>query len=280
VDIIARRTGLVCHGVIPWFEDARALPAEDAVALDRRPTAKEGAIHIAVPRLSRIANFDDLDPLAAEPDVAIDIVEPGRPLPAEADLILLPGSKSTIADLAVLRGEGWDIDLKAHLRRGRPIIGLCAGYQMLGARLEDPNGAEGPAGAVDGLGLLEVETVLTGDKRLVEAAGRERATGQPVRGYEMHIGKTTGPALARPMMEIGGHPDGAVSPDGLVAGCYLHGLFASDEFRRAFLARLRDGRPQAEAYEAKVETTLDALAEHLEANCDLDALLAIAERGV
>jgi adenosylcobyric acid synthase len=279
VDIVAKRTGLICHGVIPWFAGAAALPAEDAVALDKRPGRSDGAICIAVPRLSRIANFDDLDPLAAEPDVAIDIVEPGRPIPAEADLVLLPGSKSTIPDLAMLHEQGWDIDIKAHLRRGKPVIGLCAGYQMLGARLDDPDGTEGPAGAVDGLGLLDIETVLTGDKRLVEAEGREFSTGQPVRGYEMHIGKTTGPGLARPMLEIAGHPDGAVSPNGLVMGCYLHGLFADDDYRRAFLSRLREGRPQAEAYEAKVEATLDALATHLEANCDLDAMLAIAERG-
>ena len=280
VDIVARRTGMICHGVIPWFAGAAALPAEDAVALDKRPGRDDGAMCIAVPRLSRIANFDDLDPLAAEPDVAIDIVEPGRPIPAEADLILLPGSKSTIPDLAMLREEGWDIDIKAHLRQGKPVMGLCAGYQMLGARLDDPEGTEGPPGAVDGLGLLEIETVLTGDKRLVEAEGRELSTGQSVRGYEMHIGKTDGAGLARPMLEIAGHADGAVSPDGLVMGCYLHGLFAADDFRRAFLSRLREGRPQAEAYEARVEATLDALATHLEANCDLDALLAIAERGV
>jgi adenosylcobyric acid synthase len=280
VDIVARRTGMICHGVIPWFEGAAALPAEDAVALDRRPGRADGAMCIAVPRLSRIANFDDLDPLAAEADVAIDIVEPGRPIPAEADLILLPGSKSTIPDLAVLREQGWDIDIKAHLRHGKPVIGLCAGYQMLGSRLDDPDGTEGPPGAVDGLGLLEIETVLTGDKRLVEATGRELSTGQPIQGYEMHIGKTSGAGLTRPMVEIDGRPDGAVSPDGLVMGCYLHGIFASDEFRRAFLSRLREGRPRTEAYEAKVESTLDDLATHLEAHCDLDALLAIAEGGV
>jgi len=280
VDIVAKRTGMICHGVIPWFAGAAALPAEDAVALDQRRARVDGAILIAVPRLSRIANFDDLDPLAAEPDIDIDIVEPGRPIPAEADLILLPGSKSTIPDLAVLREAGWDIDIKAHLRHGKPVIGLCAGYQMLGARLDDPEGTEGPPGAVEGLGLLTIDTVLTGDKRLVEATGRELTTNQPVRGYEMHIGKTSGAGLARPMVEIDGRPDGAVSSDGLVMGCYLHGLFASDDFRRAFLARLREGRPQAQAYEAKIESTLDDLAAHLEAHCDLDALLAIAERGV
>ncbi len=279
VDIVARRTGMICHGVIPWFAGAAALPAEDAVALDKRPGRADGAMCVAVPRLSRIANFDDLDPLAAEADVAIDIVEPGRPIPAEADLVLLPGSKSTIPDLAMLREQGWDIDIKAHLRRGKPVMGLCAGYQMLGTRLNDPDGTEGPPGAVDGLGLLQIETVLTGDKRLVEAEGREISTGEPVRGYEMHIGKTSGPGLDRPMLELAGHPDGAVSPNGLVMGCYLHGLFAADDFRTAFLSRLREGRPRAEAYEARVETTLDALAAHLEDHCDLDALLAIAERG-
>jgi len=279
VDIVARRTGLVCHGVIPWFPGAAMLPSEDAVALEARRRHKDASIRIAVPRLPRIANFDDLDPLAAEPDVAVDIVEPGRPLPAVADVILLPGSKSTIADLAALRAEGWDIDIRAHLRCGRPVIGLCAGYQMLGRQLADPDGVEGPVGAVEGLGLLDIETVLGGDKRLVEATGKELSTGAEVRGYEMHIGKTTGPGLARPMVEIGGQPDGAVSFDGLVMGCYLHGIFASDDFRRAFLSRLRARRPETEAYEAKVEATLDALADHLEANCDLDALLVIAERG-
>ena len=279
IDIVGRRTGLVCHGVIPWFAAAGALPAEDAAGLDRRTGRADGAIRIAVPRLARIANFDDLDPLAAEPDVVIDMVEPGRPIPAEADLILLPGSKSTIADLTGLRAQGWDVDIAAHLRRGRPVLGLCAGYQMLGRRLADPDGTEGPPGTVDGLGLLEVETVLAGAKQLVETAGTERSTGQAVRGYEMHIGKTTGPGLARPMLDLAGHADGAVSADGLVMGCYLHGIFAADAFRHAFLSRIRQGRPAAESYEARVESTLDALAAHLEASCDLDAMLAIAKAG-
>ncbi len=279
LDIVAARTGMICHGVIPWFAGAGALPAEDAVALDRRGPGPQGAIRIAVPRFSRIANFDDLDPLAAEPDVVIEFVEPGRPIPADSGLILLPGSKSTIADLGLLREAGWDIDIKAHVRQGKPVVGLCAGYQMLGRRLEDPEGSEGPPGAADGLGLLNIETVLTGGKRLAEAEGRELSTGESVRGYEMRIGKTTGPGLERPMLEVGGKPDGAVSRDGLVMGCYLHGIFSSDAFRHAFLARLREGRPAAQAWEAKVEATLDALADHRESHCDLDALLAIARQG-
>jgi adenosylcobyric acid synthase len=284
LDIIAERTGLACHGIVGYFDDARHLPAEDAVALDaepyRRSSAADGIIRIAVPRLARIANFDDLDPLAAEPEVAIELVPPGRPLPADADLVLLPGSKATLADLAFLRAQGWDIDLKAHVRRGGRVLGLCAGYQMLGRRVADPRGVEGPPGTADGLGLLDVETVLSADKTLRAATGRELATGETVDGYEMHMGLTEGPDRARPMLTIEGRHDGAATADGLVQGCYLHGLFAADGFRHAFLAALRPGRRRAVAYEARIEATLDALADHLEAHLDLDALLAIAqERG-
>jgi adenosylcobyric acid synthase len=231
-------------------------------------------LKIAVPVLPRIANFDDLDPLHAEPAVELVLVRPGTPLPREAALVILPGSKATLADLAFLRREGWDIDLLAHHRRGGHILGLCGGYQMLGRQIADPEGIEGPPGEAAGLGLLDIDTVLGGDKRLAEAKGDEIASGEPVRGYEMHLGITTGPGLARPMLNLDGRPDGAVSPDGLVAGCYLHGLFASDSFRHAFLARL-DAEGSAQ-YDATIEATLDALAEHLEQSLDLDALLAAA----
>jgi adenosylcobyric acid synthase len=145
---------------------------------------------------------------------------------------------------------------------------------MLGRHIADPDGAEGPPGEAAGLGLLDIDTVLGGDKRLAEASGTEIASGAPVRGYEMHLGVTTGPGLARPMLELNGRPDGAVSAEGRVAGCYLHGLFASDAFRYAFLARL--GVTGAVAYQAMIEQTLDALADHLEQSLDLDALLAAA----
>jgi adenosylcobyric acid synthase len=278
--VITARTGLVCHGVVRYFEAARRLPAEDAVALDNAPypapAEAPGPIRIAVPRLARIANFDDLDPLAAEPDVAIELVPPGRPLPADADLVLLPGSKATLADLGLVRAQGWDIDLMAHLRRGGRVLGLCAGYQMLGRRIADPKGVEGSPGAVDGLGLLDVETVLGPGKTLRAARGRELASGTAVHGYEMHMGVTEGPDRARPMLLIGDRPHGASTADGLVQGCYLHGLFAADGFRRAFLGMLGPTRRHGVAYAARIEATLDALADHLEADLDLDALLAIA----
>ncbi len=274
--IIQARTGMACFGVVPWFDDARRLPKEDALALDSAPptTAKTGIV-IAVPRLSRIANFDDLDPLAAEPDVDLRMIAPGDPIPGDADVVLLPGSKSTLADLAFLRRQGWDIDIAAHCRRGGVVIGLCGGYQMLGTRVGDPGGVEGPAGEALGLGLLDVETVLAADKTLLRVVGHEELSGAAVHGYEIHLGETGGPGRRRPWLRLeDGRPEGAVSADGRTMGCYVHGLFAADGFRHAFLARLRAGRFADTAYEAQVESTLDDLAVHLERHLDLDRLLA------
>jgi adenosylcobyric acid synthase len=275
--VIARETGLSCFGVVPYFTAARRLPAEDAIAVETyRGPDGDRAIGVAVPVFSRIANFDDLDPLIAEPDVAVDFVEAGRALPGDADLVILPGSKATIPDLAVLRDQGWDLDIAAHLRRGGWVLGLCGGYQMLGHKLRDPGGIEGAPGAAAGLGLLDIETDLNPDKTLTEVSGVEAASGEAVRGYEMHIGETRGPGLARPMLKLDGRGEGAVSADGRVLGCYLHGLFAADGFRHAFLSRIKDRATSGVAYETEVEQTLDALAAHLETHLDLDGLLAAA----
>ncbi|MDJ0611014.1 MAG: cobyric acid synthase [Kiloniellales bacterium] len=276
--IIGRETGLEAFGVVPYFAEARALPAEDALAVQNPEAPGAGAIRIAVPVLSRIANFDDLDPLMAEPEVAVDFVEPGRALPGDADLVILPGSKATLSDLAFLRKQAWDQDIAAHLRRGGWLLGLCGGYQMLGRRIADPDGIEGPPGEAEGLGLLETDTVLGGDKRLVESRGVELASGESVQGYEIHIGRTEGPGRARPLLRLAGQDEGAVSADGKVAGCYLHGLFTSDSFRRAFLARIKVRAHSGPAYDALVEGTLDRLADHLESHLDLDRLLDAAAR--
>ena len=277
------RTGLRCFGVVPYFPAAARLPAEDSLALSspapfRSLLEKKWGVErvrIAVPVLPRIANFDDFDPLRAEPGVELVMVAPGLPLPRDAALVILPGSKATIGDLEFLRREGWDIDLLAHRRQGGRILGLCGGYQMLGRTITDRFGSEGQKETVDGVGLLEVDTVLGGAKRLVQTSGLECSTGIPVSGYEMHIGDTTGPGLDRPMLRLSGGPDGCVSHDGRVAGCYLHGLFASDPFRSAFLEGLGAGSSEL-GYEQQVETTLDGLADHLEQNLDLAALLAAA----
>jgi adenosylcobyric acid synthase len=275
--IIAERTGLRSFGVVPWFAAARRLPAEDAVALVRSDEPeKGGGIRVAVLMFSRIANFDDLDPLIAEPDVEVMFLAPGEALPGDADLVVLPGSKATLGDLASLRAEGWDVDIAAHVRRGGTVLGLCGGYQMLGTKISDPQGIEGPPGEASGLGLLDVDTELTGDKTLTEAIGIAVGTGAPVHGYEMHVGRTSGPGNARPMIRLADGVDGAVSADGKVMGCYLHGLFASDLFRHAFLDRIRARPSSGVAYDAEVERVLDDLADHLETHLDVDGLLAAA----
>ena len=264
-------TGWPGLGVVPWFPEAWKLPAEDVMDLDRAmPSAAGGTVEIAVPLLPRISNFDDLDPLAAEPGVTLTLVRPGSPLPASARLVLLPGSKSTMADLAFLRAEGWDIDLKAHVRRGGHVLGLCGGYQMLGTVLGDPLGLEGTPGEVPGLGLLDVATRMQVEKRLALSTGRHLASGATLSGYEIHLGETTGLDLSRAWLELDSRPEGAASADGRVKGCYLHGLFADDGFRAAYLAEL--GAASAPGYDAGVEATLDALAAHLETHLDLDRI--------
>ena len=276
--IIARATGWAPLGLVPHLPAAARLPAEDAQDLADATRAPQpgGALHIAVPRLPWIANFDDLDPLRAEPSVRLHLLPPGTPIPAPCDLVILPGSKATIADLAALRAEGWDIDLAAHRRRGGRVLGLCGGYQMLGTAIADPTGVEGPAGRVAGLGLLDVATVLTADKRLAPAAGRLAADGAAFAGYEMHMGRTDGPDTARPFLHLAdGRADGAWSADRLVAGTYVHGLFAAAPARAALL-RWLGGAGSETDYEAGVEAALDALAAHLQAHLDLNALLALA----
>ncbi|MBL8707911.1 MAG: cobyric acid synthase [Rhodospirillaceae bacterium] len=277
MQFIADRTGWAPLGLIPWFAGAHRLPPEDAVALDSFEQAAGRAIKIVVPQLPRISNFDDLDPLRAEPDVTLDLVRPGRALPGDADLVLLPGSKATIADLRALYAAGWDIDIRAHLRRGGKVLGLCGGYQMLGRRIEDPDGIEGPKGGIDGLGLLDVATILTGDKTLVEVTGEAPSFKATVQGYEMHVGRSEGPDTTRPLLSIAGRGDGAVSPDGAVMGCYLHGIFAADPFRHAFLNALKVRETSGIAYETGVEQALDDLAAHLERHADLNRILEIAE---
>jgi adenosylcobyric acid synthase len=274
--LIAEATGWEPLGLIPVFPEARHLPAEDALALSAARPAKEGAlIKIAVPVLPHIANFDDLDPLDAEPSVELVRVKPGAALPGDAALVILPGSKATIADLAAFRDAGFDIDLVAHLRRGGSVLGLCGGYQMLGRAINDADGIEGEARSAQGLGLLDVETTLSSEKRLERVEG-ETWDGAPFAGYEMHMGVTEGPDCSRAFAKLPGDvAEGAVSPDRRVMGTYIHGLFADDRQRSAWLKRLGGGET-AIAYDHLVDDTLDKLAAHLATHVDLDRLLALA----
>ncbi|CUH63736.1 Cobyric acid synthase [Thalassovita gelatinovora] len=271
--VITQRTGWPSLGVLPWFADAWRLPAEDVMDI---ASSKGDGFKIAVPRLGRIANFDDLDPLAAEPGVSVDIIEPGRALPGDADMVLIPGSKSTIADLADFRAQGWDIDLKAHIRRGGHVLGICGGYQMLGREISDPDGIEGGPETVPGLGLLDVVTVMTPQKRLALSRATYLPSGAPVEGYEIHLGETTGPDCARAWLDLSGRAEGASSRNGQVRGCYLHGLFGSDAFRAAYLSQL--GAQVQVAYSDELDAVLDRLAVHIETHFDLDLLLRLAQR--
>jgi adenosylcobyric acid synthase len=273
-DDIAHRTGWPSLGVIPWFEGAHRLPAEDVMDLPARANSGGKGMVIAVPRLPRISNFDDLDPLAAEPGVDLRMIMPGTPLPADADLVLMVGSKATISDLAAMRAEGWDIDLAAHIRRGGHVLGLCGGYQMLGKSIADPHGIEGPPCTVPGLGHLDVETVMAPIKHLSLKTGEHPQSGTTLTGYEIHIGETTGPDCARAWLRFDGNAEGAATPDARVQGCYMHGLFSSDAFRAAYLAPY--GVASTLDFEAGVDDTLDALAQHVEKYFDVDLMLSLA----
>ena len=272
---IVRRTGWPDCGMATWLAAARRLPAEDAVVLDQASVRQGRKVKIVAPLLSRIANFDDFDPLRAEPEVDFGFVPPGTALPGDADLVILPGTKATLSDLAFLRAQGWDIDIAAHVRRGGRVLGICGGFQMLGRTISDPDGVEGPPGRAQGLGLLDLDTVLTGDKVLRPASGR-LAAGGAFEGYEIHVGRTDGPALQRPLLiRDDGAGEGAISPDGRVSGAYVHGLFGLASARTAFLAELgaaSDGVDEA----TRVDAALDEIAERLEQQFNIPLLASIA----
>ncbi|MBX3568550.1 MAG: cobyric acid synthase [Rhizobiaceae bacterium] len=272
---IERFTQWRCFGVVPWLKAAALLPSEDSVVLERLTKGSGKALKVAVPMLARIANFDDLDPLKAEPQVEVVFVAPGDRLPHDAGLIVIPGSKSTIGDLIEFRRNGWDADLADHRRRGGHIVGICGGYQMLGRVVRDPHGIEGGVRETEGLGLLDVETVMEPEKTVRNTSARSVRFDLPLDGYEIHLGKTTGADRLRPVSVSNGAEDGATSADGKVFGTYLHGLFTADAFRGRFLESL-GVRGGGIDYRAEVERALDEIADHLERHLDCDAIFALA----
>jgi adenosylcobyric acid synthase len=272
---LTQSTKLPCLGVIPHFPAARNLPAEDAVALEDMFVTDSKGCKICVLKLPRIANFDDLDPLRLEPGVSVRFLDLGQPIPGDTNLVIIPGSKSTMADLAAVRASGWDIDLRAHVRRGGRVLGLCGGYQMLGHTIHDAEGLEGTAASMKGLGLLNIETMLMPEKTLTRITATHVASGQKIKGYEIHLGSSHGPDCVRPFARIGSADDGATSADGLVSGTYIHGCFASDGFRTAYLNALGVDSSDL-AFESLIEKTLDRLAAHLEQHLDLDRILELA----
>ena len=275
---IEARTGWPCRGVIPWVEAAQRLPREDTASLDgaTAPVAGERKrqLRIVAPALSRIANFDDVDPLQAEPHVDFAFIPPGLPIPRDADVVLLPGTKSTLTELAFLRAQGWDHDIIAHARTGGRVLGLCGGYQMLGRTVRDLAGSDGRSGEAAGLGLLDVETVMSAEKTVRPAFGTCTRGGTPITGYEIHMGTTTGPdADTRPFAHLANGPDGATDATGRIEGTYLHGLFGNDGFRSAWLERARTGTASPLAWDHAIESALDELADGIAAAVDVDALL-------
>jgi len=271
---IERRAGWDGLGVVPWLPAAARLPAEDAVVLDRARAAGEGPL-IAVPMLSRIANFDDFDALAHEPGVRLAMIPPGTPLPGDAALVIVPGTKATIADLAFFRAQGWDVDLAAHVRRGGRVLGICGGYQMLGRSIADPDGIEGPRETVEGLGFLPIATVLAPAKTVRPITGEHVEGGAPFSGYEIHCGVTRADPDASPLLRFAdGARDGVDA--GQIAGCYVHGLFDDPTSRGHWLARIgvaSDGTVRADV----IDAALDEIAETLEQVLDIDRLMAIAK---
>jgi adenosylcobyric acid synthase len=272
---ITQFTGWPSFGVVPWLKDAARLPAEDSVVLERLVKGEGRALKIAVPVLDRIANFDDLDPLMAEPQVDVVMVRSGERLPADAGLVIIPGSKSTIGDLLRFRENGWDKDLDLHRRRGGHIIGICGGFQMLGRTVRDPGGIEGSVTETAGLGHLDIDTVMEPEKTVRNVAAQSLQFDLPLEGYEIHLGRTTGPDCANPAVRINGVNDGAVSADGKVFGTYLHGLFGADRFRAALLGSMGIAA-EAFDYKAGVDAALDGIAAELETVLDINALFACA----
>ncbi|MDR1943481.1 MAG: hypothetical protein LBQ19_01530, partial [Synergistaceae bacterium] len=281
-EIIKERTGLACFGAVDWFEAASRLPAEDSLALEKNsvPGMFEGKkIKIYVLGLSRISNFDDFDPLASEEDVELAFIRPGAPVPGDGDLIIIPGTKSTIADLEFIRRQGWDIDIAAHIHRGGRVVGICGGYQILGREISDPSAVESPEpSTVEGLGLLDVVTVMSTEKTLRRFSAVTQ-DGHKISGYEIHMGMTSGPGTELPMLYLDGVPEGALRRDDLVAGCYIHGLFTNDEYRAKFLSIFRGGEGLGSAkldYEDMVDRTLDELADKMLDSLDIEALGRVA----
>jgi adenosylcobyric acid synthase len=271
--IIKKRTDWASLGVVPWFEKANILPAEDILDIS---SSEGGPITVVVPKLRRIANFDDLDPLKIEPSISLKIIERGTPLPQDAQLVLIPGSKSTISDLEDFRSQGWDIDLQAHVRRGGQVLGICGGYQMLGTMIHDPKGIEGPPKSISGLGLLDIETTMSEQKVLQEVTAITKKDKLMVNGYEIHIGKSVGRDLKNSWLQVNNQDVSAATKNGQIQGCYIHGIFSNDEFRASYIKKL-GAKFSNVNFEAKIDETLDLLSKHVEKYINLDELIKLSK---
>ncbi len=275
---IETRTTWPCFGVMSWTSSAAKLPAEDAVVLQKLRERRSGALRIVAPMLSRIANFDDADPLIHEPTVAFQWVPPGEPIPRDADVVILFGSKSTSSEISFVRAQGWDHDILAHARTGGRVLGLCGGYQMLGEYIHDPHGYDGVRGTVEGLGLLQVSTTMQERKTVKQVEVQCASSGLPLKGYEIHVGNTSGRDCDRPLTYAGDQKEGAKSANGRIEGSYIHGLFSNDDYRRDWLQRAGADAQNSVSYQGSVEAAIDEFADAMESDLNIDALLACATK--
>lgn len=278
--VMTARTSWRNIGILPFISEVKKLPAEDAVVLDQAQNTQQKNIIIAVPMLSRIANFDDFDPLIAEPDVELRFIPPGELLPTDIDLVVIPGTKATLADLAFFKEQGWDVDLASHVRRGGKIMGICGGYQMLGKTISDLDGVEGNATTADGLGYLSVDTIMMPQKIVCQTTAYSEQLECAATGYEIHMGETKGKDTSRPFLSIKDRALGAATADHSIIGVYLHGLFTDDNFRMKYLSQFRGGALNRTNYSQQVESALDKLASEMENYLDIDAVLKIAGESV
>ncbi|HLH75255.1 MAG TPA: cobyric acid synthase [Candidatus Binataceae bacterium] len=285
--MLQARTGVPLLGVIPYLR--LAIPQEDSAALSARPIRLQGAsLTAGVIHFPRISNYTDFAPLEEEPDVGLDYYSDPNSAPP-LDLLFLPGSKSTIADLDWLRAIGWESYLARHRARGGWIVGICGGYQMLGQRILDPDGVESVRTQAVGLGLLELETRFEPDKITRAVAGHDCAFNLPIGGYEIHAGRIAGPDLARPLFTLAplveqapATNEGAQSEDGRVIGTTMHGLFDRAQFRRAWLNQIRrakglspmEARPASDAHELRARA-YEELADALERSCEIERILKL-----
>lgn len=275
LDWLQARTSRPVLGVLPYLQGLH-LEAEDAVQAQTHAKGPD-ALRVVVPVLPRISNHTDFDPLRLHPQVDLHYVGGGA-VPPPADLIILPGSKCVRADLAWLRANGWEARIQRHLRYGGRVMGICGGFQMLGRVIDDPLGLEGDAGSSAGLGLLEMQTRLAADKQLRNVDGALAFGSAPyVRGYEIHAGVTTGPALENPAVDLHSRSDGAISADKQIIGTYLHGLFESSAACDALLRWAGLPEPISPDYSRHREAALDRLADAVEASLDLRAIDALLE---
>nr|WP_290699426.1 cobyric acid synthase [Halomonas sp. UBA3074] len=276
LDWLETRTGKPVLGTLPYLQGL-LLDAEDSIGTVQAEK-QSLLINIIVPALPRISNHTDFDPLRLHPQVALTFVGPEQPIPA-ADVIILPGSKSTASDLAWLKRQGWDNAIQRHLRYGGKVLGICGGFQMLGEWVDDPDGLEGQPGKVAGLGLLPLTTRMVRGKQLRSVSGVLVGETATVTGYEIHNGVSEGPALSRPLFDINGRPEGSVSDDGQIIGTYLHGLFDHPEACHELLKQLGLADGEQNDYQAHRERELDRLADMLEAQVDIEAVIGLIDAG-